>query len=340
MQSGRAADANDWGDLAVVSGTLGNNSNRLCLGAPDSMRPADIGCPSYAPSLSTAGHVSITGNVSANRFIGDGSGLTNLSVSGDRIVSDTHAVIVHEGTGYVSLTSAGTTWGYLSGGWSYLANLFTDSVSSSLVSATNVSATYVDATRNGTVSGTYGYFHYISGTNIHGTFTGDGSGLTGIGQGDRIASGTLAVVANSETSYVSLSTAGTTWGYLGNAASFLPTLTANRVSATNISGTLIQVGNNGVACSSSISGSLRYSQVSSTMEYCNSTAWVSMGPSDTVPVAFRAYKGDGNQTVTTNTWTKLTFNSETFDTNNNFDSSRFTATVRADLRPFSHPVRG
>jgi hypothetical protein len=200
-----AAFANDWGNFAIISNTLGNNANRLCIG--DANRVSDIGCPSYAPSLTTGGHVSITGNVSANKFIGDGSGLTNLSVQGDRIVSDTHTVIVHEGTGYVSLTTTGTTWGYLSSGWSYLANLFTNAVSSSLVSATNVSATYVDATRNGTVSGTYGYFRYISGTNIHGTFSGDGSGLTGIASGDRIASGTTSAIAYEDRS-LTISTAG------------------------------------------------------------------------------------------------------------------------------------
>lgn len=212
------AQTGDWGDVTIVSGTVGNNSNRLCMGVPDYMRPADIGCPSYAPSLSTAGHVSITGNVSANRFIGDGSGLSNLSVSGDRIVSDTHAVIVHEGTGYVSLTTTGSTWGYLSSGWSYLANLFTNSVSSSLVSATNVSATYVDVTRNGTVSGTYGYFRYISGTDIHGRFTGDGSGLSGVvaGSSDRIVSGSTGgtrMVAISQTGYISITQAGANAGW-------------------------------------------------------------------------------------------------------------------------------
>jgi hypothetical protein len=201
------AQAGDWGDVTIVSGTVGNNPNRLCMGVPDYMRPADIGCPSYAPSLSTAGHVSITGNVSANKFVGDGSGLTNLNVHGDRIVSDTHAAIVNQNTGYVSLTTGGGTWGYLSAGWSYLATLFTNTVSSSLVSATNVSATYIDATRSGTVSGTYGYFGYISGTQVYGTFVGDGSGLSGIGYGDRVVSGTSRVLVSQDRS-VTIRTAG------------------------------------------------------------------------------------------------------------------------------------
>jgi hypothetical protein len=43
--------------------------------------------------------------------------------------------------------------------------------------------------------------------------------------------------------------------------------------------------------------------------------------------AFSAYKNDGAQGVTSATFTKLTFNTELFDTNNNFASSRFTPTV-------------
>jgi hypothetical protein len=42
--------------------------------------------------------------------------------------------------------------------------------------------------------------------------------------------------------------------------------------------------------------------------------------------AFSAYAAS-NQTITSATWTKVTFGSETFDTNTNFASSRFTPTV-------------
>ena len=45
--------------------------------------------------------------------------------------------------------------------------------------------------------------------------------------------------------------------------------------------------------------------------------------------AFRAYRS-GNQTISASTGTKVAFNAETFDTNNNFDSTtnyRFTPTV-------------
>jgi hypothetical protein len=42
--------------------------------------------------------------------------------------------------------------------------------------------------------------------------------------------------------------------------------------------------------------------------------------------AFSAYKSS-NQSITSNTWTKVTFDTEEFDTNNNFSSSTFTPTV-------------
>ena len=43
--------------------------------------------------------------------------------------------------------------------------------------------------------------------------------------------------------------------------------------------------------------------------------------------AFSAYKNSGNQSLTSATFTKITFDTEIFDTNNNFASSTFTPTV-------------
>ncbi|MGY3484415.1 hypothetical protein ACVW1C_002298 [Bradyrhizobium sp. USDA 4011] len=105
------AVAQDWGNIAVISATLGNNSNRLCIG--DHSRSGDIGCPTYAPSLTTAGDVSVSGNLSANKFIGDGSGLTNVgAASTDRIVSGTTSMLAISSTSYISLTQAGTSTGW------------------------------------------------------------------------------------------------------------------------------------------------------------------------------------------------------------------------------------
>ncbi|HEX2842103.1 tail fiber domain-containing protein [Hyphomicrobium sp.] len=108
----------------------------------------------------------------------------------------------------------------------------------------------------------------------------------------------------------------------------------NPIAKLDVNGTIsasdaIQVGTSELVCSSAISGSIRYSTTSSTLEYCNSTAWTSLGPSDTQVVSFKVNKNGTNQTVTASTWTKLTWSSEVFDTNNNFDTgtSRFTPTV-------------
>ena len=43
--------------------------------------------------------------------------------------------------------------------------------------------------------------------------------------------------------------------------------------------------------------------------------------------AFSAYKSGGNQSISINTYVKITFETEVFDTNNNFASSTFTPTV-------------
>lgn len=96
--------AEDWQDFAMVSTTMGTQMNRLCAGADNS----DLGCPSYAPSLTTAGHVSVTGNLSAVKFIGDGSALTGLTATTDRIVSDTTSIIANDGMDTISFTTAGT----------------------------------------------------------------------------------------------------------------------------------------------------------------------------------------------------------------------------------------
>jgi hypothetical protein len=459
-----SANANDWGNLAVISDTLGNHAGRICVG--EGLRVSDIGCPTYAPSVTTAGDVSVTGNLSANKFIGDGSLLTGVGQA-DRITSGTLAMTANSDTSYVSLSTIGTTWGYFSSGASYLPHLAATRVSSTNVSTTLLqfgasavactngisgsirwsapSATIQVCTGAGWTSlssGTTGgagvsalasltdvqitniagrdYLRYdagaskwvnISESTVMSTTTmvsqfpdaiscsmsgskailyadtmpyvGDGgyyyrpayssasndayigfnvSGAYGtshpamagsdclnksIGQlyaegkafnfignaaansgalGDRITSGTLAMVANSATSIVSLSTNGSVWGYLGSVASYLPTITAARVSSTNISTSLIQIGNTGATCTAGISGSLRYSTVSSTMEYCNSTAWVSMGPSATTVPAF-AVRKSANQTIAASTVTQLTLPTEDFDTNNNFTANQFTPSV-------------
>ncbi len=128
----------------------------------------------------------------------------------------------------------------------------------------------------------------------------NGAGTGGLGYA--ITSGTLSVTANSATSIVSLSTAGTTWGYLGSNGTYLPNLNSNAISATNISATTI----NGVPVSS-----------------------LGGGASPTNVPAFRVHKNGTNQTVTASSNVKMTFSTKEFDTLNNFDTgtSRFTPKV-------------
>ena len=53
---------------------------------------------------------------------------------------------------------------------------------------------------------------------------------------------------------------------------------------------------------------------------------VTLGIYGNIPL-FSAYKSGSAQTISNSTYTKITFESEEFDTNNNFASSRFTSTV-------------
>ncbi|MBI1308659.1 MAG: hypothetical protein GC129_02215 [Proteobacteria bacterium] len=102
---------------------------------------------------------------------------------------------------------------------------------------------------------------------------------SGLGSADRLTSGSTVVYAISNTGYISLTTAGSTWGYFGSAASYLPTLSSTKVSSTNISATAIsvageiQVSNSGASCTSSLKGAIRYSDASSTLQLCTGASW-------------------------------------------------------------------
>ncbi len=114
------------------------------------------------------------------------------------------------------------------------------------------------------------------------------------------ATGRLNVSSGLTADTVSLTTAGTTWGYLGSVASYLPNFSSNAVSATNISASTI----NGVSVSA-----------------------LGGGASPTNVPAFSVHKNGTNQTVTANTRTLLTWSTEAIDNYNNFSSNRFTPTV-------------
>ena len=117
--SGSTYAVDDWANVALVSTTMGANANRICVGegyAADNT----LGCPTYAPTVTSAGGVSITGNASANQFIGtfvgDGSGIAGVTAAtADRIVSGTGnstSMIAVSATGYITISQSGVNTGW------------------------------------------------------------------------------------------------------------------------------------------------------------------------------------------------------------------------------------
>jgi hypothetical protein len=144
------AVAQNWADFATVSMTNATTpkltANRLCY-----TDGTDMVCDGAAGLLLTSGtlqitnisatNVSATGNVSALKFIGDGSSLTGISTQGDRITSGTATVIANSTGGYISLTTGATTWGYLGSSATFIPLLNGNTVSSTQIGATNISQT-------------------------------------------------------------------------------------------------------------------------------------------------------------------------------------------------------
>lgn len=336
-----------WSEYAMVSATMGVSDSRICIGEASR---GDLGCPSYAPTVSATGTLNVTGG----------------------LVTDS-----------VSLTTAGTTWGYLGSGASYIPNLSSNAISASsltvngvsvtgagaskLASLTDVSASspannsllrynsstskweavglntavstttmvagWPDAIKCTASTGATAIFYldwktnsadvlystpYDSSANAEriqftsaGAFSAqnisngwtvtdcnksisqlytDGQAFNFIGNngtsvssstasGYTLTSGTLSVTANSATGVVSLTTGGTTWGYLGSAASYLPSLTAAQVSSTAISTTAVQIASvtTVTACSATNAGTLRYNSGNTALELCTGSGWQPMG---------------------------------------------------------------
>ncbi len=92
----------DWGEMAMVSATMGINANRVCVGEASR---GDLGCPIYAPTVSPTGNVGISAGLTVNA---------------------------------VSLTTAGTTWGYFGSAASYIPNLNTNNISLSTINGVSI----------------------------------------------------------------------------------------------------------------------------------------------------------------------------------------------------------
>ncbi len=90
------AMAQDWGTMATISSTMGVQDGRICIGEGSR---GDVGCPSYAPSISPLGTLTTTG---------------------------------------VNLTTGAITWGYLASTASYIPNLVSNEISTTNISVTSI----------------------------------------------------------------------------------------------------------------------------------------------------------------------------------------------------------
>jgi hypothetical protein len=344
------------GDGSGLTNIAGASADRIVSGSTSMLAISTTGFISITQAATNTGWfdptrglvtigVSSTGTISATKVYAGNFGTSgsiiyrdangNLTANANIFAGSSGAVFgptfTATGSGFFAATASGLSWGGGNDGIMGSAGQYIRMVTSGTEAMRIVSTGFVGI---GTTAPTAKL--EVSGTVSATHFVGDGSGLTNVG-GDRITSGTLLAVANSATGYISLSTVSTTWAYLSSGVNYLPSLKTTTLSAS----TAIQVGSNSLTCGSGISGTMRYSQISSTMEYCNGTAWTSMGPSSTSPVAFQYNKGGTAQTVTTGANTKLTFSTRVLDTNNNFSActtncasgtqtateSRFTVTV-------------
>ncbi len=139
----------NWGEMAMVSATMGISDSRICIGEGSR---GDLGCPSYAPTISP------TGRINAN------AGLTVDSVS---------------------LTTTGTTWGYLGSTASYIPTLNTSAISATAVQISSNTAVTCGAGNAGTL-------RYNNSNTALELCTGSGWQMMGVG----IPAGTISAFAS------------------------------------------------------------------------------------------------------------------------------------------------
>lgn len=103
------AQAQTWSEYAMVSTTMGVSDGRVCVGEGSR---GDIGCPSYAPFVSsTSGYVGIGTSAPAGVLDVSGtSGRMYLSSGGDRLT------FTRNGSNYIQATGASSNLGFIAGG--------------------------------------------------------------------------------------------------------------------------------------------------------------------------------------------------------------------------------
>jgi hypothetical protein len=151
-----------WSGIGTISATSTVVTNSLCYSDG-----RDLACDSSAGLRITSGTVAFSNisatNVSASTI--NGTPVGSLGGTGDRIVSGSLLAVANSATGYVSLTTGATNWGYLSSAASYIPNL-----SSNFVSSTSISASTAYVKNTLSVSGST----YVSDITIMGTASGAG----------------------------------------------------------------------------------------------------------------------------------------------------------------------
>lgn len=130
-------------------------------------------------------------------------------------------------------------------------------------------------------------------------------------------------------------TLGNTAVYLGNTTTTIGNLTLTNANVSSVS-TPITPAQGGTGLATLTANNVLIGNGTSNVTFVapgtsgnvltsNGTVWSSSSAFGNGP-AFSAYQS-GTQTVSNNTTTKILFDTENFDTNNNFASSRFTPTV-------------
>lgn len=197
--------ADDWGDVAVVSRTLGVKADRLCLG--EGTRH-DIGCPDYAPYVSaTSGFVGIGtttpyDNLHVVSYSLRGIRLDNISSTYSRFVGANGALYIEAGVSNTVGSTADMKFTGFNGAALHMVIASNSTVGIGGISrprtALDVSGTLrianggeaCDATLAGAIRYASGSFDFCDGG---GTWKSLAS-MAGGGTSDRIVSGTSAAI--------------------------------------------------------------------------------------------------------------------------------------------------
>ena len=178
-----AAGAQDWqfSTLANVSATMGINDGRLCLGEGSRQ---DIGCPTYAPFVSSAGNVGI-GTTNPGLALDVSGSIRSMGYG-----TAARLMLYQAGYGHFSLENPQG---------SYDLRIYDYDRSVERLRITSGGDVGIGTASPNAKLDVYGE---VSATQ----FRGDGSLLTGISsQGDRITSGTVSAIASSADSRVNIS---------------------------------------------------------------------------------------------------------------------------------------